>query len=202
MQTQQNSAFTNRTHADIELAKVYFEILVELAKSESHQTIEYGQLVDEARARHPGNRYVQGAIATNIGRRLDTLRDFGTAQGLPDLSALVVNKKTKDNGDGFKKSFDGTTVRAQIAAFDWNSVKLDFETFLAAEKEIIHKRESQSRSTRKIKEPEALNLLWEHYKEHRSDVGAVTEKEKEKVVELIMLGLDPAQAIEQVRIDR
>ena len=114
MQTQQNSAVTNRTHADIELAKVYFEILVELAKSENHQTIEYGQLVDEARARHPGNRYVQGAIATNIGRRLDTLRDFGTAQGLPDLSALVVNKKTKDNGDGFKKSFDGTTVRDSL----------------------------------------------------------------------------------------
>lgn len=202
MQTQNVSSVSNRTHADIELAKVYFEILVELAKSESGQTIEYGQLVDEARARHPANRYVQGAIATNIGRRLDTLRDFGSGQGLPDLSALVVNKKTKDNGDNYKKSFDGTTVREQIAAFDWNSVKIDFENFLAAEKELVLKRESQSRPPRKIKEPEALNLLWEHYKEHRSDVGAVTEKEKEKVVELIMLGLDPAQAIEQVRIDR
>lgn len=193
---------TNRTLADIELAKVYFEILVELARNDSRQTIEYGQLVEAARTKYPDNSFVQGAIATNIGRRLDALRDFATKQGIPDLSALAVNKATGDNGEGFKRSFDGTSVREQIAAFDWNSVKPSFEYFLAAEKESVLKRAELSRPKPAVTEQQALELLWEHYKANKSDVGAVTASEKEKVVDLIKKGLDPAQAIEQVRFDR
>ena len=38
----------NRTLADIELSRVYFEILIDLAKNQKDTTIQYGELVNAA----------------------------------------------------------------------------------------------------------------------------------------------------------
>lgn len=131
----------NRTLLDIELARIYFEILVDYARSYPGKTIQYGQLVHLANDRYPNNQFVKSAIATSMGRRLDALREFTTHKNIPDLSSLVVNKQTGDNGEGFKKSFDGEAVRQIVSDFDWSKVKIDFDNYLVEERLALEERE-------------------------------------------------------------
>lgn len=190
---------SNLTLTDIELAKVYFELLVGLAKSSKGQTIEYGELVDLAKEKYPSNEFVSGAIAVSMGRRLDALREFTKQHNLPDLSALVVNKATGKNGNGYIRSFDGDAVREQIAAFDWGSVQLDFENFIASEKLIFEERQIKKRRPKRIKEPEAMQIWWEYYKADKDEIGAISQDEKKAIVELIMQGHAPQDALNAVR---
>lgn len=190
---------SNLTLTDIELAKVYFELLVSLAKSNKGQTIEYGALVELAKEKYPSNVFVGGAIAVNMGRRLDALREFTKQHNLPDLSALVVNKATGKNGKGYTRSFDGDAVREQIAAFDWGSVQLDFENFIASEKLIFEERQIKKKKPKRIKEPEALQIWWEYYKTKKVEIGDISQDEKKAIVALIMQGYAPQDALNAVR---
>jgi hypothetical protein len=132
---------TNLTHTDIDLAKVYFEILVAVAKAKPGQTIEYGELVALAKNTYPDNEAVKGATAVSTGRRLGTLRDkFTEPNKLPDLSALVVNKSTGNNGGVYTQTFDAEVLRAEISAFDWSTVQHDFDNFIATEKIAVKNR--------------------------------------------------------------
>jgi hypothetical protein len=189
----------NRTLLDIELARVYFEILVNFAKSQPGKTVEYGQLVQWAKDRYRNNSFVKSAIPTNMGRRLDALREFTTQKNLPDLSALVVNKLTGDNGEGFKKSFDGDAVRQKVSDFDWNEVKVDFDAYLVGEKLALDEREKKSRKPKKIKEPEARAMWWDFCKENPHQVLSVSYEEKEKIIVLIMNGQTPSDALNSVK---
>ena len=189
---------TNRTLTDIALAKVYFEILVEFAKSHHGQTIQYGELVAMAKKSYPDNAYVTKAIATDMGRRLDALREFTSQQQVPDLSALVVSKKTGDNGEGFKKSFDGQVVRQEIAQFDWTQLKLTFDHFIESEMQAHQQRLLKSKRPKKVKEKDARHIWWEFFKANRKDFPTLTFDQKESIIKLIMNGADPAEAMTQV----
>jgi len=190
---------TNLTHTDIDLAKVYFEILVGLAKSNPGQTIEYGELVKIAKAKHPGNAAVKGATAVSAGRRLGTLREkFTSPHKLPDLSALVLNKATKNNGDGYNRTFDGEAVRAEISAFDWNTVQNDFEYFVATEKMAVEERLIKQRRSKKVKEDVARQIWWEYYDSSRATIGMITHAQKEAIIHLIMKGFEAHEALNQV----
>ncbi len=188
----------NRTLLDIELARIYFEILVDYARSYPGKTIQYGQLVQLANDRYPNNQFVKSAIATSMGRRLDALREFTTQKNIPDLSSLVVNKLTGDNGEGFKKSFDGEAVRQIVSDFDWSKVKLDFDNYLVEERLSLEERERKSRKSKKIKEPEARTMWWVFCKENPMLVDSVTYEIKEKIILLIMSGQTPNEALDSV----
>lgn len=191
---------THLTLADIELAKVYFEILVGLAKSNSGQTIEYGELVTLAKEKYPGSEAVKGALAVSTGRRLGVLREkFTIPNKLPDLSALVLNKSTKDNGGVFARTFDANAIREEIASFDWSTVQVDFEHFIANEKLALEQRQVRTRKTKKVKEPEARLSWWEYYKANKAEIGPLTEHDKEAIIKLIMQGQEPLDALNQVR---
>ena len=135
----------------------------------------------------------------SMERRLDALREFTKQHNLPDLSALVVNKATGNNGKGYIRSFDGDAVREQIAAFDWGSVQLDFENFIASEKMIFEERQIKKRKPKRIKEPEAMQIWWEYYKADKDEIGAISQDEKKAIVELIMQGYAPQDALNAVR---
>jgi hypothetical protein len=189
---------TNRTLADIALAKAYFEILVEFAKSHHGQTIQYGELVATAKKAYPSNPYVAKAIATDMGRRLDTLREFTLLQNVPDLSALVVSKKTGDNGEGFKQSFDGQVVRQEIAQFDWTQLKLTFDHFIESEMQAHQQRMLKARKPKKIKEAQARQMWWDFFQANKKEIPSLTLNQKESIVKLMMNGTDPGEAMIQV----
>jgi hypothetical protein len=190
---------TKLTHTDIDLAKIYFELLVAVAKGKPGQTIEYGELVTLAKNTYPDNEAVKGATAVSTGRRLGTLRDkFTKPNKLPDLSALVVNKSTGNNGGVYTQTFDAETLRAEISAFDWSTVQHDFDNFIATEKLAVQNRPSRSTRPVKVKEPEARQILWDYYQNNKAQIGLVNQPKKEAIIRLIMQGHGIEHAIEQV----
>ncbi len=192
---------TNRTLADIELSRVYFEILIDLAKNQKDTTIEYGELVNAAKLAYPTNTYVQKAIAISMGRRLDAVREFTNLHNLPDLTSLVVNKSTGDNGSGFAESFDGDAVRQQVSAFNWHSVKISFSEFLNEETQQYIQRQAEKAQKRpkKIKESEAREIWWAYYQPNKQAIGKISDSEKEQIIQLIMVYVSPADALARVK---
>lgn len=191
----------NRTLADIELSRVYFEILIDLAKNQKNTTIQYGELVSAAKLAYPNNTFVQKAIATSMGRRLDAVRDFTSAHNLPDLTSLVVSKSTGDNGIGFAKSFDGDAVRRLVSEFDWQSVQISFAEFLNEETQQLIQRQAEKaqRKPKKIKEPEAREIWWKYYQLNKEVIGKISDSEKEHVIKLILMCVLPDEALAQVK---
>jgi hypothetical protein len=190
--------YPERTLLDIELAKVYFELLVTLARDEPGQTITYGNLVREAKLQHPDNEFLEAAIATNIGRRLDAVRQFTRSKKLPDLTALAVNQSTGDNGIGFKRAFDGESVREEISKFDWGSVRVSFDDFISKEILAVKAREEKRKRTKKISESEARDILWKFYTNRKEDFSnGELMRHKEAIIKLIMKGIPPDDAVAQ-----
>ncbi len=58
------------TKIDLELAGVYYTILVERCKNGNMSDLTYGDLVDLAKEKHVGNVTVSNAIPVSTGRRL------------------------------------------------------------------------------------------------------------------------------------
>jgi hypothetical protein len=191
----------NRTLADIELSRVYFEILIDLAKNQKDTTIQYGELVNAAKLAYPNNTFVQKAIATSMGRRLDAVRDFTYLHNLPDLTSLVVSKATGDNGIGFAKSFDGDAVRQQVSLFDWQSVQISFSEFLKEETQQFIQRQAEKAQNKpkKIKEPEAREIWWKYYQANKGAIGKISDSEKEQIIQLIMNCALPADALAKIK---
>jgi hypothetical protein len=191
----------NRTLADIELSRVYFEILIDLAKNQKDTTIQYGELVSAAKLAYPNNTFVQKAIATSMGRRLDAVRDFTSLHNLPDLTSLVVSKATGDNGIGFAKSFDGDAVRQQVSAFEWQSVQISFSEFLNEETQQFIQRQAEKaqRKPKKIKESEAREIWWKYYQANKEAIGKISDSDKEQIIQLIMTCVLPADALAMVK---
>jgi hypothetical protein len=124
------------TAVDLELAAIYYPILVEKARLKL--CITYGELVDLAKNLHPDNPVIQNALAISTGRRLDVVRMFTSAHGLPDLSSLVINGLSGECGSGFTRNFDPESARNQVFNFNWQMVPSPFFDFI----ESIEKRQS------------------------------------------------------------
>lgn len=190
-----------RTNLDIELAKVFFEILVAFAKNHKGRTVYYGELIKIAKEKYPDNPCVKSATAVGIGRRLLALRDFTDSKSLPDLSALVINKKTEEPGPPYAEEYDPEAIRARIAAYDWASVESDFHKHLSEARLDIETREKKkSKTTNRKKEPEARQIFWEYAKERRDEVGPISNERKEAVIKLIQAGLEPQQALSEAKV--
>ena len=190
-----------RTHLDIELAKVFFEILVAFAKNHKGRTVYYGELVKIAKDQYPDNPYVKSATAVGIGRRLLALRDFTDSKSLPDLSALVINKQTEEPGPPYTEEYDPKAIRARIAEYDWASVESDFIKYLSEARLDIEVREKKkSKITKRIKESEARQIFWEHFKERRDEVGPISNERKEAIIKLIQAGREPQQALSEAKV--
>ena len=105
----------NITTKDIELARVYFTLLVEVAIQ--CKTIEYGSLVQLSKKRYKNNIVVQKSIATTLGRRLNVLRKHTNKLGLADISSLVVGKGTKKSGVSYH--LDSMKERQKVYKIYW-----------------------------------------------------------------------------------
>jgi hypothetical protein len=153
------------TQTDLVLAKAYFNILVDLAGSAEDKTITYGELVREAKRRDPKNFIVQKAIPTTAGRRLDAMRSIANEVGVPDLSALVVNQRTRKNGRAYR--IDGKEVREMIRRTNWGAAKLAFEDLSGKRSATAAKKSSV-----RIKQPRPMRqpLTVEYPDKHSEDL--------------------------------
>ena len=182
------SQYANVTLIDVQLASAYYPILIDRAKHK--HCLTYGELVERAQSEYPDRPAVQKAIAVSTGRRLDVVRMFTAERELPDLSALVINKNSGECGSGFTRSYDPKATREQVFSFDWSAVSTDFDGFIKGTETAIKPR-------KKVKEAQALVLMAEHYKQHKSTLPAEVRNHRELIVELIMEGFPPEEAFAQ-----
>lgn len=187
--TRAETPFKNVTPVDVQLASAYYPLLVEVARQRA--CITYGDLVARAKARHPGNPVVQKALAVSTGRRLDVVRQFTRARGLPDLTSLVINGAKGECGGGFTRSFDPVRVRKEVFAFDWEAVVPEFQGFV---EEAMRAAKPQKR----VPESKALEVMAEHYQQHKHELPASIRQHRELLVEMIMEGFTAEEAFAHV----
>lgn len=181
--------YANITLTDVLLATAYYPILIDLAKHK--HCLTYGELVQRAKEENPSNTTVKSAIPVSTGRRLDVVRLFTRERGIPDLSALVINKNKGECGKFYTDHFDPVAIREEIFAFDWTAVSTDFAGFVKLTEKAITPR-------KKIKEPAALALLHSYYQEHKATLPADIRTRRELIIELLMEGFSPEEAFTQV----
>lgn len=179
----ESSNYNNVTTIDLEVASLYYPILIGKAKSGS--TVTYGELVQSAKDLHPDNTTIQKTIPVSIGRRLDVVRMFTNERNLPDVTSLVINAST--NVPSQPRLI---VVQSSVFAFDWTNIKAEFDGFIERTKIAIKPR-------KKVKENEALQLMSEHYQANKGTLPANVRERRELIIELIMEGFSAEDAFSQ-----
>lgn len=181
----QQGFYENVTLIDIQLASVYYPILVDLAKHK--HCLTYTELVDRAKHENPDHRVVQNAIPVSTGRRLDVVRLFTDERKLPDLTSLVISKGTGECGSFFTRHFDPVAAREQVFAFDWNTATTDFAGFVEVTEKAVKPR-------KKVKKPQARERMAAYYQANKSNLPANVSEYREAIIELIMEGFSDEEA--------
>jgi hypothetical protein len=190
-----------RTSLDFVLARAYFDVLLDLALNFPGKVISYGELVSLTRKRNESSEWVRSAIATNIGRRLDTLREITNLIGVPDLSGLVVNRSSGDNGVGFKRSFNGDEVRASIRTYPWEQLKVKLSNEIdkrLSDLSSIKENTAKKKSFKRKSVDEAALEVWEYYKLHKHAMPKFSQAEKSALIQLVCKRIDVAEAVQQL----
>ncbi|QIE30348.1 hypothetical protein [Caballeronia sp. SBC2] len=175
------------TAHSIRLASVYFPILVERAKCQ--HLITYGELVAMAKALHPDRSEVQNAIPVSSGRKLDVIRTFCLAHGLPDLASLVVNQASAKPGESYVGRHDADALQQKVFAFDWHGEAVPFEAHIGEE---IRRAAPLVERTQDV----AASLLFEYYAANRAQLPANIVQHKDAIRALLIEGHDVADAFE------
>lgn len=184
---------TNITELDLKLAGYYFPILVEVA-NERGKTITYGELLEEARHRHPEYFAVpegeQREAIYTTGRRLGTIWRFTERQGYPIISTLVINAATGECGHGITDNVDPIAEREEVYDFDWESVADDFLAHLSYERETNRRRKIKSHKKRSRKE--AAQTLGKYWQVTRDKWPKELAEHREDLLRGLQEGIDPA----------
>ena len=151
--------------------------------------LTYGALLEEAKARFPGNHAIQMAIPVSLRRRLDVVRLFLTEQKLPNLTSLIVNAGTGEVGSAFGANPE--QVRAEVAAFDWSTVSEEFDLHIEGLRKGIAVR-SRPKRTR----DEAKKVMSAYYIENRAKLPKDIADQRELIIEFLCEGLSPEEAFQ------
>lgn len=183
------SLYQNITLNDVQLAAVYYPILVDLAKHK--HCLTYGELVDLAKEQHPNIDYVQNAIPVSTGRKLDVVRIFTRERELPDVTSLIINKVEGECGARFTEHFDPKSTREEVYAYNWSGVATDFDLYI----EIAQKNSTpRKRRTR----AEALKLMSAYYQENKDNYPPSIRDKREEIIILLMEGFSEEESFNQV----
>jgi len=105
------------TDLDIFFAKIYLPILIKVAKNK--KCISYGDLVEKSKALHPNDEEIKKSIPRHVGRRLNYLRQRLNQENLPDLSSIVINKRTQTTGYAYH--LNPTSEQKKVFNCDWDN---------------------------------------------------------------------------------
>ena len=186
------SLYKNITLNDVQLAAVYYPLLIELAKYKHNLT--YGELVDRAKEKHPDNDYVQKAIAVSTGRKLDVVRIFTSERGLPDVTSLIINKNDGECCTGFTDHFDPEKARSEVFSYDWSEVSAEFDIYIEAV-------EKQTTKRKRIKRPAALKIMSAYYNENKESYPFSIKDKREEIIVLLMEGFSAEESFKQAMED-
>ena len=178
-------AVVNVTDHDIELGKIYWNFLLDLARTRRGQTITYNDLVQKAKQEYPNLESVTGAIPTSIGRRLDMVNIFCTLHRLPDLACLAVNSVTHKPGPRYKNTHDWENEMQKVSDFNWNKWQGTWEDYLGY-------------ARRSIQSPEhamAEHYLYEWWKNNKNGYKKLNLDQKNAVILKLIQGVSLDEAM-------
>ena len=181
----QQGLYENITLIDVQLASVYYPILVDLAKHK--HCLTYSELVDRAQCENPDHPVVQNAIPVSTGRRLDVVRLFTNERGLPDLTSLVISKSSGECGSFFTRHFDPVAARKQVFEFDWSVATADFDGFVSVTTQAVKPRQ-------KVKKPQAIQCMAAYYQTNKATLPVRVSEYREAIIDLIMEGFSAEEA--------
>lgn len=178
------SLYPNVTERSLRLATVYFPMLVECAKQK--ELIYYGELVERAKALHPDNADVQGAIPVSTGRVLDVIRTFCLTRKLPNLASLVVSRRTGEPGVSFVDRHNASELQQQAFAFDWPAHAIPFDTHIVEAIRVVKLKPRPNGMADKMR--------WDYYIAHKEQLPANINESNGAITALLMEGYEPADA--------
>lgn len=182
------------------LAKAYWPILMDVARSnqgkmEGYLLIQYRDLVETAKSRHPDDNVVQNAIPTSIGKKLDPINWFCSANKLPNLTCLAVNARGEP-GVGYMRNKNWQMELREVAGYDWSSCEISFQTYIGVQEQERIAKAKQQRAL--MGESEARDLLWNWWKPKKVTYPAISHEQKEKIVMLIRQWVPVTEAVAAV----
>lgn len=175
----------NVTLNDVQLAAIYYPMLVNLARHK--HCLTYSELVEQAKQANSDNPVVQNAIAVSTGRKLELIRIFFKERNLPNLASLIISKTSGECGSGFNDQLTPQQARTAVFAFDWSSVSTDFASFM------VHTEKFVTPRTRR-KRPEALKLIAAYFSQHKTSLPASIKEQRELIIELLEEGFSEEDA--------
>ncbi|MGF1899448.1 hypothetical protein [Aliivibrio sifiae] len=191
MEFQSESFYRNITLNDVQLAAVYYPILIDLARHK--HCLTYGELVKRAQEEHLDKQYVQNAIAVSTGRKLDVVRLFTAERELPDVTSLIINKGQGECGSGFTEHFDPKETREVVFGYDWSAITDEFDLY-------IEDAEKTAKPKIKLKRSEAIKMTLTYYQKNRSLLPKSITTKRDDIVKLLMDDFSIEEAFKLVSV--
>ena len=175
---------------DIEVGSRLYQALVHHARATQGAPIFYGDLLALARELQPHDTVLARAVPVGIGMKLLFVEAFCRANGYPNVACLAVNRLRRRPGEGYTGDWEAD--KRAVAAFDWSTADARLAAFVG------ERREAVPKNLPRRKEDPARELLFAHFRDNRTAYPTVTQIDREEIVNLLMEGLEPADALAQV----
>lgn len=175
-----------RTLLDVQLARLLYPLLIELATQRELRT--YSQLIDIAQARYPDDQRIQNLIPVRMGRILWVIYDFVAERGLPRLTLIIVSATDQYPGSAMWHH-DCQAEQQRCFEFDWSTVDEAFDSY-------GHTSEKAVTPVKRISREQAKRLMSEHYAEHRQAYPTAITSLRETIIENIMNGMATEEAFQ------
>lgn len=176
----------NFTINDIEVGSRLYEALVNHAKETAGAPIFYGDLLALARSLHPHDEVVKRAVPVGIGMKLLFVETFCRSNAYPNLACLAVNRATGRPGPGYLGDWEAD--KRAVAAFDWSSADAVLLAYASAARAALPKAPARR------KEELCLRLWWTYYDANRTGFPAVSQDDKQEIINRMMEGMEPEAA--------
>lgn len=175
---------------DIHIGSCLYSALVSQALAARAAPIVYSDLLALAREMYCADAEMARAVPVGMGNKLLFVEAFCDANDYPNLACLAVGKASGRPGPGYKGDWERD--KKDVAAFDWSVAKPRLEAFVSAARAAATPRKSRTEHDAKV-------LRFDHYKQHRATYDALSEDERQEVLNLLIEGApDAASALSGV----
>lgn len=177
------------TTTDTHLAAIYYDVLLEHARTKPGESIRYREVIEHARLLHPNDDIAAAAIPLSIGRRLELIVEFVRQNQLPPLTCIVVNETGKP-GESFKVVGESWEADMKaVAEHDWAEWKGKWDFYIQSTNKAAIKL------TRR-KESVALEMVHDEYRAGK--IPKLSDAKKAQLVTLLIEGLSVDDAVQEI----
>jgi len=175
-----------RTLLDVQLARLLYPLLIELAMG--RQIATYGQLIELAKKRYPSDPRIKNLIPVRMGRILWVIYDFVEERDLPRLTLIIVSAGDKNPGSAML-GHDFAAEQQRCFEFNWSTIDQEFDMYAQSS-------EKESAPVRRISRESAIALVSAHYHDPANSYPNAIRALRETIIEHVMNGLPVADAFE------